>query len=297
MSATTSATHPILTPPNEIVEVTVQRSNPWTNRRARTAIAVCVFTPVIDTSTVAAIDASRIEDLEVRACVARTVPDYSMTQRLDVQMLDDDGAISESSGYLSWKRFEDGRAKLVVSIVAPPERAGVAVLLIEREGANPDVFMYIPERRQVRRVGARTLGASMLGTDLSYEDFTHFQQMVDTGEATRLDDATLEGHPVYVLENIPDGEESAYSRILTYVDQEKCLPLKTEFFAPNGALHKVLFVEREHVRKVNNRWVPFRIVMLDHQRDRRTVLVTADIEINPGIHNSVFTPDHLRQGH
>ena len=128
---------------------------------------------------------------------------------------DDDGAISESSGYLSWKRFEDGRAKLVVSIVAPPERAGVAVLLIEREGANPDVFMYIPERRQVRRVEANTLGASMLGTDLSYEDFTHFQQMVDTGIATRLDDVTLDGYPVYVLENIPVDGKSAYSRILT----------------------------------------------------------------------------------
>ncbi len=297
MSATTSATQPILTPPNETVEVTVQRSNPWTNRRARTAIAVCVFTLVIDTSTVSAMDASRIEDLEVRACVARTVPDYSMTQRLDVQMLDDDGAISESSGYLSWKRFEDGRAKLVVSIVAPPERAGVAVLLIEREGANPDVFMYIPERRQVRPVGARTLGASMLGTDLSYEDFTHFQQMVDTGIATRLDDVTLDGHPVYVLENIPVDGKSAYSRILTYVDQKKCLPVKTEFFAPNGSLHKVLFVERQHVRKVSDRWVPFRVVMRDYKRDRRTVLATADIRINPAIRNIVFTPAHLRQGH
>ncbi len=243
MSATTSATQPILTPPNETVEVTVQRSNPWTNRRARTAIAVCVFTLVIDTSTVSAMDASRIEDLEVRACVARTVPDYSMTQRLDVQMLDDDGAISESSGYLSWKRFEDGRAKLVVSIVAPPERAGVAVLLIEREGANPDVFMYIPERRQVRPVGARTLGASMLGTDLSYEDFTHFQQMVDTGIATRLDDVTLDGHPVYVLENIPvDGK----SRLFTHPDlcRSEKVParedgvLRAERLTPQSALRR-----------------------------------------------------------
>ncbi len=268
----------------------------WRQRAANTAIAACIFTLVTATPTTSAFDAERIEDPDVRACVEHTTPDDSLVQKVEVETLDDDGPVTESRGAISWKRFEDGRAKVVASIAWPPQRKGVAALLVEREGAKPDIFMYMPERRQVRRVGARMLGTSMLGTDLSYEDFTHFHQMEHTSSAKRLDDAMLDGYPVYVLETIPNENESAYSRILTYVDQEKCSPVKTEFFAPDGAIHKELVVDRQHMREISERWVAFRVVIADHQRERRTVLVTAEVEIDPEIRDSFFTPAELRRG-
>lgn len=246
---------------------------------------------------VSALDAARVEDPKVRACVERTLPDYTLFQRMDVHSHDESGPVGGSHGSLSWKRFADGHAKLVATIESPRERAGTAALLVEREGEQPDIFMYVPERRQVRRVGARTLGTSMLGTDLSYEDFTHFQHMAHTGEATRLQDATIDGHPAYVLESIPDEDESAYSRIVTFVDQQKCLPVRTEFYALNGSLHKELLVERGEIRRVSERWVPFRARMIDHRRNRQTDLVTADVRIDPEIRDGAFTPAALRQGH
>ena len=172
----------------------------------------------------------------------------------------------------------------------------MATLMVEKDDTQSEIYMYMPENRQVRRVSPRTMGRSMLGTDLSYEDFAHFQRISNTGHATRLDDSVIDGNPVYGLETIPDEDESDYARILTYVDHDVCLPLKTEFFAPNGSIHKELFVERNHVRKVSDRWVPFYWEMVDHERDSRTVLMTSDVEINPRIRDSYFTPSELNRG-
>lgn len=263
---------------------------------ARLAACVAAALTVAGTGPATALDTDRIEDAEVRACVERTVPDYTLFQRMNVHSFDANGPVRDSEGTLSWKRFPDSRAKLVATIEAPRERAGTAALLVEREGKQPDIFMYMPERRQVRRVGARTLGTSMLGTDLSYEDFTHFQRMADTGEARRLDDADIGEHPAYVLESFPDDDDSGYSRIVTFVDQEFCLPVRTEFYALNGKLHKELVVQRSEIRRVSDRWVPFRAKMIDHRRQRYTELVTADVRIDPGIRDSAFTPAALRQG-
>jgi len=55
------------------------------------------------------------------------------------------------------------------------------------------------------------------------------------GAHRRLDDATLDGQAVYVLETVPEEVRSVYSRIVTYVDQALCLPLRSEFIGRDGS--------------------------------------------------------------
>ena len=55
------------------------------------------------------------------------------------------------------------------------------------------------------------------------------QHLAVTGDARRLADADVDGHPVYVMQTTPDEELSSYSRVTTFVDKHWCLPVLTQF--------------------------------------------------------------------
>jgi hypothetical protein len=205
--------------------------------------------------------------------------------------------VRESGGTLYWKRFDDGRSKVLVRLTAPTHQAGLAVLLIERETDEPEVHMYSPELRRERRITGGALAGPLLGTDFSYEDFAHFQQIATRGKVTRAEDAMLDDRPAYVLETSPDEDVSAYGRIRTYVDKEVCLPIRTEFFAPNGTLHKELLIDRAEIREVNGHRVPYRTTMIDHAQDSRSVLELTGVTIDSNLPDHLFTPAGLRKGH
>lgn len=237
-----------------------------------------------------------IEDPVVRACAERSLPSRALHQKLTVQVIDHTGSARESRGVLYWKRFEDGLSRVLVRLTEPPRSAGLAVLMIERAEADPDVYMYLPEERRSRRMTSGVLSGRMLGTDFSYEDFAHFQQLTKSGAITRLPDATVEGRTVHVVETLPDDETSAYGRILTRLDAELCVPVLTEFFSRNGDLEKSLEVPLEAVRPIDDRHVPHRAVMTDVRQESHSVLEVTHAEVDPELRDTLFTPSELRKG-
>ena len=242
-------------------------------------------------------DTSRIQDADVRACVERALPQHTMRQNLTVQVIDSTEAVRESNGTLDWKRFDDGLSKLLVRIVRSPQYTGVAVLMIERNAREPEIYVYSPELRRDRRVSSGALAGSLLGTDFTYEDFAFVQHLLANGRIERKVDADLDGHAAYVLETVPDEEASAYSRIRTYVDKAECVPVKTEFYGRNGSLDKQLDVERAEIKPIAERWVPMRMVMVNHKDKSRTVLVLNSVEFDQGLPDNLFNLATLRAGH
>ena len=219
-----------------------------------------------------------------------------MTQEIEVHVRDKDGPVSDSAVELYWKRFEPDGSRALLRFTDPPRRAGVGVLLIETEEPEPEMYLYLPELRQTRRVTGKTLAGSMLGTDFSYEDFAHFQGIALASEVKRIDDQDLDGRAAFVLETTPLDENSAYQRILTFIDQEQCIPVRMEFFARNGNLRKELVAHRDQVREVGNRFIPHRIVMSDLKQGSHTELVVVDVEVDPKLRDRFFEPAELEIG-
>lgn len=237
-----------------------------------------------------------IDDPEVSACLERALPERAMTQELSVRVSDKGGTVNESGADLYWKRFEGAGSRALVRFTDPPRRAGVGVLLIETEDPEPEMYLYLPELRQTRRVTGKTLAGSMLGTDFSYEDFAHFQGIASASEVKRLEDGEVDGRPVFVLETTPLDESSAYLRILTSIDREQCLPVRTEFFARNGSLRKELIAVREEIRQVGNRFIPHRVIMRDLKLGSETELSVRKAKVDPKLRDRFFEPAELEVG-
>lgn len=225
---------------------------------------------------------------EIEACAQRNRPERSSHQAVTFRTVDRVGADNVSKAEIYWRRFDDG-SRALIRFKEPPDLRSSSLLLIEN-GSRADMFMYLPELGKVRRVSSRSVGGSLFGTDFSYEDFERLQGLSDDIESRKLPDGEVEGRAVYVLETAPArGDESEYERIVSYVDHESCLPLRTEFFEKGDRLRKVLTLPHEQIGREAERWVPRLAVMSDLVDETRTELRVDESEIDVELPRKFFS--------
>jgi outer membrane lipoprotein-sorting protein len=233
---------------------------------------------------------------EVVACVRANEPRESVVQEAEITTLDSTGADRTIEAKVYWKRDKKRLSRVYVSVEEPANLRGSAFLMIERADRPDDMWLYLPEIRKVRRISSRTVSGSLFGTDFSYEDIKNLRPEFSKDDGRRLPDAEIDGRGVYVVEVEPDASTgSSYSRIVSYVDREYCVPLKMEFYAESD-LRKVMTINPEKLTREANIWVPRDIVLRDLDNETESRFVVAEVEIDAGIPDRRFTQSQLERG-
>lgn len=234
---------------------------------------------------------------EVEACVRANAPRKSMEHEARVTTVDRTGADRFIEWKLYWKRDKDGMSRIYLRVEAPFDLRGASVLLIDRADRADDMWMYLPELEKVRRISSRTISGSLFGTDFSYEDIQRLQVGLSDTTGKRLPDAVLGSRPVYVVEVTPGPETaSSYSKVVSYIDREYCVPLKTEFFEDSDEPRKIMTIDPTKVLREAHSWIPREVVLRDLDRETETRLVVAEVEVDGEIPDRRFTQSQLARG-
>jgi len=268
-------------------------------RRARTAWAV----GALAAGLLAAPPSRAVEEAapqggpsadEIEACVRANLPSKSSIQEVTVRVNGKAGMTTDSHIKIHWQMGEDQLSNVLLRFDAPADMRGSALLLIEKPGRN-DMFMYLPELKRVRRVTGPSLSGGMFGTDFTYAQFERLQGVARDLEVTRMPDAEIDGTPVRVLAHEP-ADDPEFDYVLSYIDAERCVPLKTEFFESGRHLRKVLETDPASVRQVDGLWIPHTLVMKDLDQGTSTEFHVDSIQVNAPIHRKIFTQANLAQG-
>jgi len=156
------------------------------------------------------------------------------------------------------------------------------------------MFMYLPELKRVRRITVRSVSGSLFGTDFSYEDLERLQSIGAGANVTRLADAEVGGQSTYVLAGSPSPDSgSAYERVVSFIDQKTCIPLKMELYEKGGQLRKLLTVDPAQVRREGGIWFPGQVSLRDLAEQSETRLVVKKIAIDIEISDSIFSESAL----
>jgi outer membrane lipoprotein-sorting protein len=244
-------------------------------------------------SPISAVELPTIDEPVIQACIDRMMPAKSLTQSITLRSFDDSGLIEESVANVYWRHDPDDRSKAVIRLTAPASRKGLAVLMIESDSVEPKMYLYVPDLKRSRRVTGKQLATSMMGTDFSYEEFSHFQNTGADVLTKRVEDQTVNDILTYVFETTPGSEDPVYSRILTFVDQARCVPLQTQFFSVNGELSKELLATIEEIKAVGDRHVPHLVTMHDRKKNTRTELHVENVEVDVNLNDGIFSPKRL----
>lgn len=275
----------------------------WLSRSALLSMSpffAVVFGGVVLMETaIRAEDRAPIESVQdILDCVSSNTPKKTAQQQFKLMVHDRGGGVQTLEADLFWKRGEDKLSKILVRLSAPADLRGSSYLLIEREDQN-DMFAYLPELKLVRRVTGRHSAGSVFGSDFSYEDMQRLYNVSQTGESKRLADEEISGNASYVIETLPaEGDESSYQRTLAYVDQRRCVTLKTVFYESGDLVRKTLLADVSSVEQIDGVWIPKKVRIEDVRTQTYTELEVGKIEFDVEIPDRVFTRSSLeRKGH
>jgi hypothetical protein len=233
---------------------------------------------------------------EIRACMARNLPERTTRQKLELESRDRAGGARTLGVRLFWKRSVSGQPRVLLRVDSPPDLKGAGYVLIDREGAE-EMYMYLPAVQKVRRITSQMASSQLWGTDFSYEDVKQLQGIVRGGADERLPDAEVEGRPVRMLALRPAAESgSGYRRIVWYVDPETCVALRTEFFEAGDAPRKVLAAKPASVTRRDGRWLAHELSMSDDRSGTTTTLRVLEVENDVELPDHLFNPNQLPRG-
>lgn len=184
--------------------------------------------------------------------------------------------------------------KALVRFLEPFDVRRTSVLILENEGANDDLYVYLPALGMTRRISAAQRADSFFGTDLSYEDVEpkHAGDYVVhavVSDAKPGDDCTtLELRPA-------PGFESTYERMVSCIDPERATIHWTDFYR-NGSPVKRLETDLAQVKQVGKRLIPFRMTMRTVRTGSQTEVLTLRYELTGDIPEQLFSTWNLEAG-
>ncbi len=185
--------------------------------------------------------------------------------------------------------WSEGTQKAFSEYLSPPRDKGTKML---KEKDN--LWIYEPNTDRIIQISGNMLKQSVMGSDLSYEDFMEETEMEDMYNATVTGEEKYTDRDCWILQLTAKKENVSYPTRKVLVDKQRYIPLYEERYAKNGKLLKSTKVEE--VMKVGNRWYPKRIIYKDELKEGAgTVFIIDSIELDIAVPQHIFSKVALKQ--
>lgn len=249
-------------------------------------------------------------------------------QRISAESLAFEMVLTDKTGFQRRRRVREFRRResgcLEASLIFfddPPDIRGSALLSKERADGYDDQWLYLPAVGKIRRIADSGRTDYFLGTDLTFEDFSvedidRFVYRFVAPDTPIFSDipkgvylppcggGEVGGRLVYCIEAVSADSSaqrrSGYGLRRIYVDAERYLILRAEYYNPAGSILKIMSVSA--VARYENVWRADKIFVDNFKRRHQTGIgVTARLlPSSPGFSKLLppdfFTPRTLQRG-
>lgn len=131
-----------------------------------------------------------------------------------------------------------------------------------------------------------------MGSEFAFEDIS--SQEVEKYTYKYIGDEEFNGIPVHKVEAYPAYKYSGYTRIINYIDKDRMLALKTEFFDRKEKLLKTLTLS-DYEQYEGKHWRANRLEMVNDQTGKSTVLEFSDYAFGTGLQDKDFSSNALKK--
>ena len=205
-----------------------------------------------------------------------------------------------------WKAYggKDGfESKTLFVTEFPPDQRGVGFLIWDyaKAGQPDDLRLYLPSLKQVRRMTTREQDDAFMGSDLTFADLGQRELNEDTHTLLRTEKCqTTDGEQrssvaldCYVVQSIPNDQDSLYGKKITWVLTGDLTPIKIDYYDRKSELLKTQAIEWQHPENV---WAWKKAEVKNVQTSHRTLFEISDLKNNVGVSDDDFTERALRTG-
>ena len=151
-----------------------------------------------------------------------------------------------------------------------------------------DQWIYIPALKITRRIASRYKSEPLMGSEFAFEDMISFELEKFEFEYITED----ETH--YIIKQIPIDEFTGYSEQKVWVEKERYIVTKIEFYDRKEALLKTLKLD-EYKLYQDKFWRAHKSQMVNSQTRKETVLILENIKFGVGLKESNFNTNAIKR--
>ena len=174
----------------------------------------------------------------------------------------------------------------------PADVKGTASLTHSHAVEADEQWLYLPALKRVKRISSKNKSGPFMGSEFAFEDIS--SQEVEKYSYKYLEDDSLDGVNVFKIEAIPAYKHSGYTRLINWIDQEKMVPVKVEYFDRKNAPLKTLIIS-DYNRYLDQFWRAGRMEMQNEQTGKSTILEWSDYRFQTGLTAKDFENNVLKR--
>jgi len=200
----------------------------------------------------------------------------------------------ESLRSLKMKTLEvigDGDKSLII-FNSPRDIKGTAFLSFTHALVPDEQWLYMPALKRVKRISSSNKSGPFLGSEYAFEDLTSFE--VAKYGYKYLNDEEVEGIACYVIELIPKYEHSGYTREVAWIDKERYIAIKVDYYDRKNALLKTQLF-KDYKQYLNQYWRAGEQLMSNHQNGKSTALIWEEYTFGMGLTDRNFDKNTLKR--
>jgi outer membrane lipoprotein-sorting protein len=174
----------------------------------------------------------------------------------------------------------------------PRDVKGTAMLTFSHKLDADEQWLYLPALKRVKRISSRNKSGPFMGSEFAYEDIS--SQEVEKYKHFYLSDETLDGVEVFKTKRIPQYKYSGYTKQITYIEKERYIPLKIEYYDRKNSLLKTLIFQ-DYKQYLDKFWRASIMQMTNHQNGKQTTLNWQNYKFQTGLKDSDFKSSKLKR--
>lgn len=188
----------------------------------------------------------------------------------------------------------EGDGDKSLSLFREPRDVEGTAMLTFTHGLKPDdQWLYLPALKRVKRISSKNKSGPFMGSEFAFEDLG--SQEIEKYSYKYLGEETCgEGYQCYVVERVPQYENSGYTKQITWIDTEHYRNIKVEFYDRKDSLLKTLemFGFNEYPGEY---WRADRFEMTNHQTGKSTTLHWKNYDFDTVMTDQDFNQNALKR--
>jgi len=191
---------------------------------------------------------------------------------------------------IEFKNWSLGRDYFMTVITAPAKDKGQVFMKYKM-----DLWNYMPSINRIIKLPPSMMSQGWMGSDYTNDDLVKQTSIVNDYDHKILGAETINTRECYKIEMIPhDNSNVVWGKVVTWVDKEKALFLKSEYFDEEGYLVRTEMAS--NVKVFDNREIPSIIEIISTEEPQnKTVLEFISIDFDVDIQERFFTQQNMKK--
>lgn len=191
---------------------------------------------------------------------------------------------------VSMKVWTKGNEYLMILIIAPARDKGTTFL---KRGY--EIWNWIPRIDRNIKLPPSSMLQSWMGSDFTNDDLVKQSSIVDDYHHTLLGEENVNGRAVFKIEMIPKEDAAVvWGKILTWIDQQEMLFLKTEYYDEDNVLVNTMTGSDIKVMGGRNVTATMEMVPADDAQNK-TRLTYQDLVFDESLEDDFFSLQTMKR--